>query len=37
MICVIQVFQKDETVYSKNDFDSTAEWYMLIFHMNMAT
>lgn len=36
MICVIQVFQKDEIVLSKNDFDSAAEWYMLIFSKNLA-
>lgn len=36
MICVIQVFQKDEIVFSKNDFDSAAEWYTLIFSKNMA-
>lgn len=36
MICVIQVFQKDEIVFSKNGFDSAAEWYTLIFCRNMA-
>lgn len=36
MICVIQVFQKDEIFFSKNDFDLAAERYTLIFSKNMA-
>lgn len=36
MICVIQVFQKDEKVFSKNNFDSAVEWYMLLYSKNMA-
>lgn len=38
MICVIQVFQKDEIVFSKNDFPESkaAERYVLIFSKNMA-